>query len=460
MKKNINLKKQKKIVNDLIKGNVKSFNTILLDSEKENILKLIYFDEISNISIKKKIFKNIIENGNYNSFKIDGCNIIPTNGFKLLSKYSPSLITLRIYNCILNKNININKELQLFYYLHSLTLYNIKLNNLNLNLCIPCLNRIEIININEIKSIFLPNSIKYIHIEDCYNILSIKVYNCKRNIIKNINNIGDENKLFKVKRLFLKSLPNFNLYNIFLPYFNEKYKDNINLFSKYLLFYDFPLYDDKENIYLMINSITYSYNNNNNNDNNDIPLLIKCILLYYNFFEIIDNTIYIPSKEYLYNLQYVSDNIIFNDTKVLYLNENEIDNFNNFKEKLNINNLTLHINMNSDIYDNDLKYICKTFKSLSIFYLNNCKNISDKGLKYISKYCNNLLIINISNCNLITNIGLNNIYNNNNNNNNNITSLNISNSNNISNEGLFTIYNKIINITDINLSNCTLITNE
>ena len=115
-----------------------------------------------------------------------------------------------------------------------------------------------------------------------------------------------------------------------------------------------------------------------------------------------DNITFIGAVRYLSTCYdkviVVCKNKNVNNVKLFYSDDPDIEIFqiddhlittsaiiNNFKEKLNINNLTLHINMNSDICDNDLKYICKTFKSLSIFYLNNCKNISDKGLFYLAK---------------------------------------------------------------------------
>ena len=437
------------IRNQLYSGNIKHFENILLDTEKEKILNDSSEDGFDFLQVCKQKFSkqkqnlspslhkdqsslklnvlNCIIKGNYRKFFISNCDLLSSRYLRLLIQHSPQIISLSLCNCIQISN----KDIQLlssFKYLSNLILKNISSISGPLILThLHTLRKLSIFQCQSLHSIDITNKVMYLELKGNLNLTTINQY--------------PSNSLNLLKKLVIKNCPKLYPWNeIFEPTnhtedMDGKYHDilNIEISLKYI-----PLhFQFEKNIWQLIISVcTYLPHY--------VYFAFKNILKLFDFtfshcinylkyqknlsfgldpFGIIafifkDEICKLDCNNYLAWKKLVTDDRIFNlishndDSFLHFLFDNnhldlsyssltdlgftkliDIDNVN--INSLNFRNCTL----------NDftlLLFLGKFSASLTSLNIRNCNNITDESLINISKYGSHLQSLDIQNCQLLT----------------------------------------------------------
>jgi ATP-dependent Lon protease len=228
--------------------------------------KNIYINNIYELSkYINQTYNNIILNN------IDNDDDFDLSIFKLLSNNNNCN---DLYNIIENKYIKENIKLpipkSLFYPLYT-NEFNELLNNIIINVGFPSLN--DFLDIYNIKINNIDLNITENFINRHFNILSIKKINNVTCTDKDINNIEDSNNMMNIN-FFFREIEN-NNYNIIIPYFgliintNKKYilegifiDDYLNLTSRIMTQISNPgIYIKKKNIQMLIDMNDIKKNN-------------------------------------------------------------------------------------------------------------------------------------------------------------------------------------------------------
>ena len=354
--------RQNKILNDLKQLKFKSFNSLLLNSEKSKIISKIDFSLLK-IHHQVKLLIFLIHSGNYQSFRLNNCSVCSILYISHLIDLSPNLKTLELNNCSTLYIGEFFEECHPFH-LSSITLKSIKMKQKINFQNIPTLHTINIIQCSDIETLSFSTNIKYIHIENCLQLTKLEPieFQSVKHFFwtKNIPTIKND---FIIEKLSLSVCRKLDLYNMFSSYFHSEKTSSIVLFQ-------FPLFFTRKNLFDYFSCSIHNLSS---------ASILNSLFYYFNIIDR-DNKFIIPDLFFL--------NCILQNIDILsYFSFTSIDFY----------------HCNKFLSNDSLKIIIKhCANKLNGISLKDCSNFDDDTLLFLSDSCNQLSFIDFSGCFLIT----------------------------------------------------------